>query len=135
MPLNRTPPPTSQVEGLNAGEQPMGSPAAMATGGLSTTLAGQNEEIARNSNVMLQSFTQSTEELHQKAISTESGEQELRDGLRDLITHKGALDFANMTGAISKSDFLAAEKRFTQARMAVLHRVKGLTHILRTSPT
>ena len=50
----------------------------------------------------------------------------MRDGLRDLITHKGALDSANMAGSISKSNFLAAEKRFTQARTAILHRVKGL---------
>ena len=129
MPLNRTPPST-QVEGLNTGELPVGSPPTTATSGLPTALAGQNEENL-NSNIMLQSFNQSTEELHQRALSTEAGEQELREGLRDLITHKGALNSANMTGTISKSDFLAAEKWFTQARTAVLHRVKGLNSHVR----
>ena len=129
MPLGRTPPPT-QVEGLSSGDTPT-NPASAALGNPPTAVsAGQNIDDTDTSSVMLRTFLQSTEELHQRALSTETGEQELRDGLRDLITHKGALDAANMSGSISKTDYLAAEKRFTQARTAVLHRVKALnTHI------
>ena len=129
MPLVRTPPPT-QVEGLNSGDMPT-NPASMASSNPSTAgpagqNIGQNIDDTDNSSVMLRTFLQSTEELHQKALSTETREQELRDGLRDLITHKGALDAANMASTISKDEFLAAEKCFNQARTAVLHRVRAL---------
>ena len=122
MPLNRTPPST-QVEGLSTGEQPVSN--SPTTEPSTATSAGQTEDNQGES-IMLRSFNQATENLHQRALSSESGELELRDGLRDLITHKAALDAANMSGAISKTDFLAAEKRFTQARTTVLHRVKAL---------
>ena len=75
---------------------------------------------------LLTTFNKHTEALYTRAVAAYASEQELREGLRDLIIQKRSIDAANMVSTISKDEFLAAEKYFNQARTAVLHRVRAL---------
>ena len=81
---------------------------------------------------ILKAFRLQTDKLNASTIATGVSEKGLREGLRKLMTSKNSIDAENIAGSISKTAYLAAEKRFTQTRAAVLHKVKTLNPHIKT---
>lgn len=132
MGLPRSPTPTTSAASADPAEvgglQLSSCPPVPPVDNLTTTDApSASQDTPSPEPDIVRSFRQEADRLHTAAtILTDVTEDMLRDGFRQLIASKSAIDAANIAGSISKGAFLAAEKRFGQTRAAVLQKVKSL---------